>query len=137
MSPRPRQLRSVSLAELTLGHDAPITVQANDAVSDGDEPLQMYRDDGSASIGSTLYSARLDGSIGSAQQKAEHHPRTVTCEKTMPPMSPPTLPTRFTSRHERGAGSIRGALLAGFAVVFALWLLWGYQLVRKIGRAHV
>src|SRR5687767_12254584 len=32
-----------------------------------------------------------------------------------------------------GAGSsVRVALLAGFAVVFALWLLWGYQLVRSL-----
>ena len=31
-----------------------------------------------------------------------------------------------------GAGSVRAALLAGFAVVFALWLLWGYQLVRSL-----
>lgn len=28
--------------------------------------------------------------------------------------------------------SVRVALLAGFAVVFALWLLWGYQLVRSL-----
>ena len=28
--------------------------------------------------------------------------------------------------------SVRAALLAGFAVVFALWLLWGYQLVRSL-----
>jgi signal transduction histidine kinase len=32
----------------------------------------------------------------------------------------------------RGAGSVRAALLFGFAVVFALWLLWGYQLVRSL-----
>jgi signal transduction histidine kinase len=32
----------------------------------------------------------------------------------------------------RGAGSVRAALLAGFAVVFAMWLLWGYQLVRSL-----
>src|SRR5438874_6277979 len=32
----------------------------------------------------------------------------------------------------RGTGSVRAALLAGFAVVFALWLLWGYQLVRSL-----
>jgi hypothetical protein len=62
-SPRPRQLRSVSLAELTLGHDAPLTVQANDAVSDGEEPLRMYRDDGSASIRSTLYLAGLNARL--------------------------------------------------------------------------
>ena len=32
----------------------------------------------------------------------------------------------------RGAASVRVALLFGFAVVFALWLLWGYQLVRSL-----
>ncbi len=32
----------------------------------------------------------------------------------------------------RGTGSVRAALLAGFAVVFALWLVWGYQLVRSL-----
>ena len=32
----------------------------------------------------------------------------------------------------RWAGSVRAALLVGFAVVFALWLLWGYQLVRSL-----
>jgi hypothetical protein len=47
-------------------------------------------------------------------------------------MSLPNPPARFASRDPRGAGSIRGALLAGFAVVFALWLLWGYQLVRSL-----
>ena len=51
-------------------------------------------------------------------------------ENTLKPTR--TLPARFTSRPERDAGSIRGALLAGFAVVFALWLLWGYQLVRSL-----
>src|SRR5947207_6496148 len=28
--------------------------------------------------------------------------------------------------------SVRAALLTGFAVVFALWLLWGYQLLRSL-----
>jgi signal transduction histidine kinase len=28
--------------------------------------------------------------------------------------------------------SVRAALLAGFAIVFAMWLLWGYQLVRSL-----
>ena len=28
--------------------------------------------------------------------------------------------------------SVRAALLAGFAVVFGLWLLWGYELVRSL-----
>lgn len=32
----------------------------------------------------------------------------------------------------RGASSVRRALLAGFAVVFSLWILWGYQLVRSL-----
>jgi len=36
-------------------------------------------------------------------------------------------------QYDRRMGpSVRGALLAGFAVVFALWLLWGYQLVRSL-----
>ena len=34
--------------------------------------------------------------------------------------------------HGRDAGRIQAALLAGFAIVFALWLLWGYQLVRSL-----
>jgi signal transduction histidine kinase len=41
-------------------------------------------------------------------------------------------PRRFSSGPERDAGRIRAALRAGFAVVFALWLLWGYQLVRNL-----
>jgi len=28
--------------------------------------------------------------------------------------------------------SVRAALVAGFAIVFAMWLLWGYQLVRSL-----
>src|ERR1051326_4131435 len=36
-------------------------------------------------------------------------------------------------QYDRRMGpSVRGALLAGFAVVFALWLLWAYQLVRSL-----
>jgi signal transduction histidine kinase len=31
-----------------------------------------------------------------------------------------------------GAPSVRAALRAGFAIVFGLWLLWGYQLVRSL-----
>jgi signal transduction histidine kinase len=31
-----------------------------------------------------------------------------------------------------GLSSVRAALAFGFAVVFALWLLWGYQLVRDV-----
>jgi signal transduction histidine kinase len=53
-------------------------------------------------------------------------------KNTMNFISPHDRFARFTSRPERDAGSIRGALLAGFAVVFALWLLWGYQLVRSL-----
>lgn len=36
-----------------------------------------------------------------------------------------------SSRHTRPASTIRGALIAGFAVVFALWLVSGYELVRS------
>ena len=43
-----------------------------------------------------------------------------------------TRPERFASGHGRDAGRIRAALLAGFAIVFALWLLWGFQLVRSL-----
>src|ERR1041385_3471258 len=36
-------------------------------------------------------------------------------------------------QYDRRMGpSVRGALLAGVAVFFALWLLWGYQLVRSL-----
>jgi len=41
-------------------------------------------------------------------------------------------PGRFASHPARDAPSIRVALLAGFTIVFALWLLWGYQLVRSL-----
>jgi hypothetical protein len=34
----------------------------------------------------------------------------------------------------RDARSVRAALLAGFAIVFGLWLLWGYQLVQNLRR---
>lgn len=38
-------------------------------------------------------------------------------------------------QYDRRMGpSVRAALLAGFAVVFALWLLWGYQLVRSLSQ---
>ncbi|MBI4263483.1 MAG: MCP four helix bundle domain-containing protein [Acidobacteria bacterium] len=40
-------------------------------------------------------------------------------------MAPPERPVRPTS-------TIRGALIAGFAVVFGLWLLSGYELVRSL-----
>jgi signal transduction histidine kinase len=39
---------------------------------------------------------------------------------------------RLSSGPAHDAGRIRAALLAGFAVVFALWLLWGYQLARNL-----
>ncbi len=32
----------------------------------------------------------------------------------------------------RSTSSVRAALLAGFAIVFGLWLLWGYELVRSL-----
>ena len=35
-------------------------------------------------------------------------------------------------RPGRGLSSVRAALLAGFAIVFALWLIWSYQLVRSL-----
>ena len=34
----------------------------------------------------------------------------------------------------RDPDSVRAALLAGFAIVFGLWLLWGYQLVHNLQR---
>ncbi len=37
-----------------------------------------------------------------------------------------------SGRHVRPTPSIRGALLAGFGVVFGLWLLSGYQLIRSL-----
>lgn len=49
-------------------------------------------------------------------------------------MSPNTAPERFASHTTPDAGSVRAALLAGFAVVFGLWLLWGYQLVHNFQR---
>ncbi len=36
------------------------------------------------------------------------------------------------ARHVRPASTIRGALIAGFAIVFGLWLLSGYELVRTL-----
>jgi signal transduction histidine kinase len=41
---------------------------------------------------------------------------------------------RFPPHEEHDAGSVRAALLAGFAIVFGLWLLWGYQLVHNLRR---
>lgn len=37
-----------------------------------------------------------------------------------------------TTPTEWGMSSVRTALLAGFAMVFGLWLLWGYQLVLNL-----
>jgi signal transduction histidine kinase len=37
-----------------------------------------------------------------------------------------------TADHLRQALSVRVALLLGFAAVFALWLVWGYQLVQNL-----
>ena len=39
---------------------------------------------------------------------------------------------RLTSRRVRATSTIRGALIAGFTVVFALWLVSGYELVRSL-----
>jgi signal transduction histidine kinase len=36
------------------------------------------------------------------------------------------------SRHVRPTSTIRGALIAGFAVVFGLWVLSGYEIVRRL-----
>jgi signal transduction histidine kinase len=41
-------------------------------------------------------------------------------------------PTNASAGRTVGATTIRGALIAGFAVVFALWLLSGYELVRGL-----
>ncbi|HEY6361645.1 MAG TPA: ATP-binding protein [Vicinamibacterales bacterium] len=37
-----------------------------------------------------------------------------------------------SARHVRPTSTIRGALIAGFAVVFGLWLLSGYEIVRRL-----
>jgi signal transduction histidine kinase len=50
------------------------------------------------------------------------------------PMSSPTEHERFQPHGARDAGSVRAALLVGFAIVFGLWLLWGYQLVHSLQR---
>lgn len=42
------------------------------------------------------------------------------------------LPEVARDEAPRSASSATTALLAGFAVVFGLWLLWGYQLVRGL-----
>ncbi len=42
---------------------------------------------------------------------------------------PAMMPSDDSSR---SASSVRAALRAGFAIVFGLWLLWGYQLVRSL-----
>src|SRR5262245_33672021 len=39
-----------------------------------------------------------------------------------------------TDHGTRDPDSVRAALLAGFAIVFGLWLLWGYQLVHNLQR---
>jgi signal transduction histidine kinase len=48
-------------------------------------------------------------------------------------MSSATEHERFVAA-ARDAGSVRAALRAGFAIVFGLWLLWGYQLVDSLQR---
>jgi signal transduction histidine kinase len=35
-------------------------------------------------------------------------------------------------RHPRSRSTVRAALAAGFTIVFALWVLWGYQLFRGL-----
>lgn len=40
--------------------------------------------------------------------------------------------TRTDELGPKAGASVRVALLTGFAIVFALWLLWGYQLVRSL-----
>jgi signal transduction histidine kinase len=42
-----------------------------------------------------------------------------------------------SSRHVRPTSTIRGALVAGFAVVFAIWLLSGYEIVRRLQDVEV
>jgi signal transduction histidine kinase len=37
----------------------------------------------------------------------------------------------------QSTSSVRAALLAGFAIVFGLWLLWGYELVRSLGQIEL
>src|SRR6476660_4610039 len=49
-------------------------------------------------------------------------------------MSPPTDRERIPAQAASDTGSVRAALLAGFAIVFGLWLLWGYQLVHSLQR---
>jgi len=49
-------------------------------------------------------------------------------------MSPPTDRERIPAQVASDIGSVRAALLAGFAIVFGLWLLWGYQLVHSLQR---
>jgi signal transduction histidine kinase len=46
-----------------------------------------------------------------------------------PPVERPPGPV---ARHVRPPSTIRGALVVGFATVFALWLLTGYELVRSL-----
>jgi len=42
------------------------------------------------------------------------------------------MDSRNTGWNRRSTSSVRAALAAGFAIVFGLWLLWGYQLVRSL-----
>ena len=49
-------------------------------------------------------------------------------------MSSATEHQRSLPHSARDPGSVRAALLAGFAIVFGLWLLWGYQLVHSLQR---
>jgi len=59
---------------------------------------------------------------------------TLSTPSDAQPMSSTTEHERFPPHAARDAGSVRAALLAGFAIVFGLWLLWGYQLVHSLQR---
>jgi len=53
-----------------------------------------------------------------------------TTERGRFPSGPAKAGPSAASRGTRDPSSVRAALLAGFAIVFGLWLLWGYQLVH-------
>jgi signal transduction histidine kinase len=50
-------------------------------------------------------------------------------DRRVDPLTPP-------KRHVRPTSTIRGALGAGFAVVFGLWVLSGYELIRSLGEVE-
>src|SRR5215510_16595944 len=55
-------------------------------------------------------------------------------ERERSPSGPAKAGPHVASLETRDPGSVRAALLAGFAIVFGLWLLWGYQLVHNLQR---